>query len=519
MMFFFELRKNKAGFSRIGRIKLHQSSEDYIYTPNILIPLNDVLMRNFNFIEEFGCFSSFIIKSEKYLKKEYVEQRFRDNNFFFSHSGTLEAFKNELKRFKTEFTNNSVFPVIPFQVPTTSIGVEFATQEIENYLSSVKVLLQDYSDFNFGLSIRYFNHPELIDRYFNLISEFNNIKLLNLNDLFDNFSNFRNIIEIIEKVKSNLDNNLVLMASGKIIPQYFPILTYLGIDIIDSSYLLYLSAENLYNAGEYLLPLYKLKYPSCNCLSCKEELRNMCGKKQSPQTLDALTFHNLISTKNYMNKIKQYLHSEDFRALVEKSSLNDTYIISLLKVLDKKKFDLIKSYSKLIQKNKQINCLGESSFYRPDFVRYRRKVVDNFIPESFTELIILLPCSAKKPYSESKSHRKFNSILRKFSEFPSFQEFIVTSPLGVVPRQLENIYPVNSYNISVTGDWSQEEIEISGGMLLELLKKYDENIPIICHLDGEYKAITNYVNQKIGRKFSFSKIKGRPTNRESLNAF
>ncbi|GAI86743.1 unnamed protein product, partial [marine sediment metagenome] len=107
------------------------------------------------------------------------------------------------------------------------------------------------------------------------------------------------------------------------------------------------------------------------------------------------------------------------------------------------------------------------------------RLLKRFTPESWTKLIIILPCSAKKPYSESKSHKKFHSIIRKFRDFPDFQEIILTSPLGAIPRQLENIYPVNSYDISVTGDWDNEEITIASNMLIKLLEKYDKDIPIL----------------------------------------
>ncbi|TFF88363.1 MAG: hypothetical protein EU550_01400, partial [Promethearchaeota archaeon] len=437
----------------------------------------------------------------------------------YSHSGTLDVFERDLKGFKSDFSENSVFPIIPFQIPTTSINYNFASAEIDYYIDSVKNLIDTYSEINFGLSIRYFKYSNLLDKYTKLISDSENIKILNLVDVFDSFSDFRNIIEIIIKIKSELDNNLVLMASGRIIPQHYPILSYLGIDLIDTSYLLYISAENLYNTIEYLLPLHKLKYPTCNCLACKGNLKNICEKRQSPKDLDSLTFHNLNSARDYMNKIKQYQHSEDFRAFLEKSSLDDTYTISLLKVLDKNHFNSIKHHSKLIQKNKKIVCLGPSSYHRPDFEEYRRRVLNRFTPEEFTKIIILLPCSAKKPYSESQSHKRFNNIMKSFSEYPSFQEFILTSPLGVIPRQLENIYPVNSYDISVTGDWSQEEIEISGNMLLEFLNKYNDDIPIICHLGGGYTEILDYVVEKTNKRFFYSEIKEKVTNRDALNSF
>jgi archaeosine synthase len=210
---------------------------------------------------------------------------------------------------------------------------------------------------------------------------------------------------------------------------------------------------------------------------------------------------------------------EDFRGFVEKSSFDDMDIISMLKVLDKQYFNAMKLETPITQANKIIKCFGPSSYYRPDFQEFRERLLKSFTPESWTKLIIILPCSAKKPYSESKSHKKFHSIIRKFRDFPDFQEIILTSPLGAIPRQLENIYPVNSYDISVTGDWDNEEITIASDMLITLLEKYDKNIPIICYLkEPGYLKIIENARLKLKNTFYFTGVKSNLTTIESLES-
>jgi archaeosine synthase len=210
----------------------------------------------------------------------------------------------------------------------------------------------------------------------------------------------------------------------------------------------------------------------------------------------------------------------DFRGFLEKSSFDDMNIISTLKILDNQYKDVLKLETPITQTNKAVNCLGPSSYNRPDFQAFRERLVKNFIPEPWTRVIILIPCSAKKPYSDSKSHRRFQKILRKFAEFPDFQEIILTSPLGAIPRQLENIYPVNSYDISVTGDWDNKEIEIAVEMLVSLLERFDDRIPVLCHFkDPGYLKIVEEARSKVKNKFYFTEPKGNLTTKESLMSF
>jgi len=307
------------------------------------------------------------------------------------------------------------------------------------------------------------------------------------------------------------------MVSGRIIPKFYPILVYLGIDLIDSSYLLYLSAENFYDTIEYLLPIYKIKYFPCPCTICKRNLKHSLTDKYSSEKTEQLTLHNIISAFTYMNKIKLYLRMEDFRGFIEKSSFDDMNIISTLRVLDNQYFNILKYETPLTQKNKVINCHGALSYNRQDFQGFRERLIKRFTPESWTKLIIILPCSAKKPYSESRSHQKFHSVIRKYRDFPDFQEIILTSPLGAIPRQLEDIYPVNSYDISVTGEWDNVEIAIASDMLISLLEKFDESIPILCHVkDSGYFKIIENARSKIKNKIYFTEVKKNLTSNESL---
>jgi len=518
MTHFFEVISTKVGYSRIGRVLISKKPIIYSKTPNILIPIRNVLMHQLNFIEQFENHDLFIISKEIFLKISFIRDKFKKTGFIFTHTGKLERFQQILFENSDIFFEDNIISIIPFNIPTTIINKDFVQKEIENYINSSEKILKNNPNLNFGITIKIFDYPKLVNLYFPLIRNNENIKILNLADIFDNFSNFRNIIGLLVEIKTHLDNNIIIMASGRVIPKFYPILIYLGVDLIDSSYLMYLSGENFYDSIEYLLPIYKIKFLPCSCVACQGKLKNLLEDKYSSEKIDLLCLHNLISAFNYMKKIKQYISYEDFRAFVEKSSLDDTNIISILKVLDKSYFDLIRYETPIVQENKSVKCFGPSSYYRPDFQEFRVRTIEHFKPEPWTRLIILLPCSAKKPYSESKSHKLFHKAIRKFPEFPYFQEFILTSPLGIIPRQLENIYPANSYDISVTGEWDTEELNIAVEMLIKVLENYNKNIPIICHLEDGYLEIAKRATSKLQNNFIFSKIYGRATSKESLQS-
>jgi len=517
---FFEILNFKGGFGKIARINLIQGKTQYINTPKLIIPLNLLLFNDKELLDILKNYDLFKIFNLDELKEINIfhDSFFQSNGFFFSNSGTFETFQDNLEDSLIKERINNVFPIIPFNVPTTAMSLDFAIAEIQNYLSECENLLEKYQNFDFGLSIKFFDNISLLDYYIEFIKKHKNIRALNFLDLFDNLKNFRNILKIIVSFRNNVDNNLLYIASGKILPKYYPMLVYLGFDVIDATYLFILSCDNFYNIDEKLIPLYKMRFLPCSCKFCQSISPEMLQQKQNEENLVFLYRHNLLSALSYMNKVKQYLTTEDFRELVEKSSLNDSYLTSMLKVLDREYFDTIRQYTPLYQKLKKISCPSELSFYRPDFHEFRQRVVNNFTPEEFTNLIVLFPCSAKKPYSSSKSHKKLLRILRDTarSKFPNIQEFILTSPLGIIPRQLENIYPANSYDISVTGLWNEEEIRITSDMLISFLSKYPNAIPIIAHVDSNYIPIIERAQEHLKLNIFYTDTSMGVTEKNSL---
>ena len=147
----------------------------------------------------------------------------------------------------------------------------------------------------------------------------------------------------------------------------------------------------------------------------------------------------------------------------------------------------------------QVICSSEESLYRPEAVRWRQRME---MMEPLGDTVVLLPCSMKKPYSNSKSHQKFRKLTR------SFQELIVTSPFGICPRELENTFPIQSYDVSTTGSWSADEIGESG----RLIAKYCEGKRIVANLAGGYlESLEAYVDD-----FVNVCVDERPTSPDSL---
>jgi predicted RNA-binding protein (TIGR00451 family) len=154
----------------------------------------------------------------------------------------------------------------------------------------------------------------------------------------------------------------------------------------------------------------------------------------------------------------------------------------LLRILYREFYNQIEKYTAFKQ-NKSL-YISTDALYRPEVQKFRQKIAERYIPPS--RVCVLLPCSAKKPYRKSQSHQRFMSAIPKNADVT---QLILTSPLGVVPRELEDYV---NYDIPVTGHWSHEEITEAAFVLNEIIKKVKDPI-VYAHIPQEYIPICDAI--------------------------
>ena len=136
-----------------------------------------------------------------------------------------------------------------------------------------------------------------------------------------------------------------------------------------------------------------------------------------------------------MQNIQFSLLKDKLRDFVKQTVLIDPILVALLRIADKKGQVLLEQYNPSFKKEKLL-ITGLSDLSRPEVVRYQKLFMERFKIPDWNQIILILPCSAKKPYSESKSHRLFSQAIKAGLGGTRFSmtELIVTSPLGIVPR-------------------------------------------------------------------------------------
>jgi len=129
-----------------------------------------------------------------------------------------------------------------------------------------------------------------------------------------------------------------------------------------------------------------------------------------------------------------------------------------------------------------MECFSPHMLDDPVVTDWERFITEVYIPPTpVQDVMIFLPCSARKPYRLSKSHTQFLRAIQS----TGCHEVMMTSPLGIVPRDLEDVWPAANYDVPVTGDWSMDELDRVRRMLAALVKK------------GGYKRIINHTGMAL----------------------
>ena len=274
------------------------------------------------------------------------------------------------------------------------------------------------------------------------------IMILNTLELIERPKQF---VRKIMSIRNDLGWNRLIYAPGIGDPFLIPVLVYMGINVFDDIFLRKQSYKGL-------------RYTPLGVV-----------KDQSPLE------HNQNFVQDQMAVIREAIKNGTLREMVEKFQFSSK-ALEILRILDFSYYEAMEPV--FPSRTPYIMANSIESLERPDLKRYRDRIMNVYEKPVNREVALIMPCSARKPYSTSRTHME---ILSRISEFRKYlHELIVTSPVALVPRELENVYPAMFYNIPVVGHWYEDEKIMMKDTLSAYLKR------------NAYKKIIAYITEDLG---------------------
>jgi archaeosine synthase alpha-subunit len=287
--------------------------------------------------------------------------------------------------------------------------------------------------------------------------------------------NPRDLVSALVRSRTRVPSDTALYTPALATPSNLALLVYLGVDLVDSTRVVADAYSNIYHTRDGMRQISDTSELPCRCQFCTA-LADGSGNKSA-----LLAGHNALKLEEETIRVRDFIKSEKMREYIERQVRVEPNQTAALRLLDHE-------HSYLEARTPQFR---HSTFYantseslnRVEVTRFARRVLERYTaPE--TDVLLLLPCSARKPYSKSKSHRLFEMAIGPARR--RLNELILTSPLALVPRELEEVYPAASYDVPVTSHWDLEE----RAWLLRCLDAYlakNKYTRIIAHIDGDLR--------------------------------
>ena len=284
--------------------------------------------------------------------------------------------------------------------------------------------------------------------------------------------NPRDLVKAVINVRDATPPDTALYAPALATPANLALLVYLGLDLLDRTRMVADGLLGRYHTRDGMRILSDLVELPCLCPHCQKMAEN--GRETK-----LLIAHNQHMLEEELLSVREAVRSETSREYIERQVRVTPDQTAALRLLDAEHQYLEKRTPQSRRSTFYANTA--ESLQRVEVTRFAERVISRYkAPQS--DVLLLLPCSARKPYSTSRSHRLFAEAIGSHRRY--LHELILTSPLALVPRELEEAYPAASYDVPVTGRWDLEERAWLTTCLEAYLKK-NKYARIVAHLEGE----------------------------------
>ena len=305
-------------------------------------------------------------------------------------------------------------------------------------------------------------------------------------------------VDAIVQTRDAIPADSALYLPGVATPGNVATLAYAGVDLVDADRAVVKGTQGKYLTvdGEHFLE--DLTELPCACPACRGSRADF-GREDCAE-------HNEHALRAALATVRERIRRGRLRDYLEGQARHEQWHTAVFRRLDRQ-YGHLEQRTPVIRRA-EITAASDDTLRRVEIQRFAERVTDRYRCR-FDNPLVLVPCSAHKPYSDSQSHGQFHDAVQFRGHTVS-----MTSPIGVVPQELELTYPAQHYDSVVTGDWSATEIEFVSDVLAAYLRGNDYP-RMIAHVPEDYRPICERVEADLGVEFEYT-VADHPTTADSL---
>jgi len=309
----------------------------------------------------------------------------------------------------------------------------------------------------------------------------------------------RGFRDAILAVKDAVPEDAAVYLSGAATPRNVAVLAYAGVDLFDADRAVVAGTQGRYLTTDENHRLDELDELPCACEACRKP-------RESFDRSDCVD-HNVAVLEAELARVRERIRDGRLRDYVEGQARQDQWLTALVRELDQE-YGYLERRTPLYR-TANVDAATADTRNRVEIQRFARRVTERYRCR-FDAPLVLVPCSATKPYSDSQSHFQFREVIQYRGHVAS-----MTSPIGVVPQELELTYPAQHYDTVVTGEWTDGEIGFVAEVLDRYLKRNDYP-RVVAHVPDDYRPIVERATEAHPDLDVEFTVADHPTTDESL---
>jgi len=321
---------------------------------------------------------------------------------------------------------------------------------------------------------------------------------------------FDALLDMIVTAKINLPIERPLHLFGAGHPFMFSLAVALGCDLFDSAaYALY-ARENRYMTEAGTLRLNELKYFPCSCPKCSGTTPKDILEAPKNEKQDFLAEHNLYACISEIKRIKQAIKEGRLWEHLELRMHGHPALLQSLKKIGK--------YADFIEKHSPAVKPGGLFFYdsidlnRPEVVRHRKRIAERYSNPENSDILLLIPQNATKPFHKSREYREATKVVNKAigEKANRIHVCFYAAPFGVIPTEIDEVYPLSQHETVIPAD--EETVGYVASQVANYIAQRNYRTIILIHNSENWENKVLKASKKAcsvkGIKFKYFDVKG-----------
>ncbi|MEM3536310.1 MAG: tRNA guanosine(15) transglycosylase TgtA [Candidatus Bathyarchaeia archaeon] len=318
------------------------------------------------------------------------------------------------------------------------------------------------------------------------------------------------LVDMILTAKMNLPVEKPLHLFGAGHPLMFSLAVALGCDLFDSAAYAIYARENRYMTETGTWGLNELDYFPCACPKCSKTTPKEVLEMPQKERQAFIAEHNLYVCCSELKRVKQAIKDGRLWEHLELRAHGHPFLFQALKKL-KNYAEYVEKYSPTVKKSGLFffNYVGLS---RPEVVRHQRRIKERYNPPKNAKILLLMPQTSTKPFHKSKEYKEVKRTLGDY--LANVHICFYAAPFGVIPVELDEVYPLSQYEIALPLD--KETLEHVANQVADYINTKNYETVVLFHdpenwSDAVLKACRRMCqNKKIKFRYAnMKKVKGK----------